>query len=192
MLEIYKRDEFNGKLKILATFNSFEDLFRRVGYRYNFAETFGYDDTDRHSHGHDHFGDHGRTPSIPRRTDYLTWGWKETQYRYIAFEDGKVITPDRLVGLYRDYAYNNRIDWHKRWNRKADRGQKKSAYGGLRRIRTFHERRWAHAWDDEEFAPRVRAARQGHNLPDPWDDYWADNQKSWKRQSKRKHQWKEK
>ena len=54
------------------------------------------------------------------------------------------------------------------------------------------ERKWAHAWDDEEFAPKARAARQGKNLPDSWDDYHAHNDKCWKTQSKRKHQWRPK
>lgn len=60
-----------------------------------------------------------------------------------------------------------------------------------RRIRTTHERRWAHAWDDEEFAPKVRSRRNARNLPNSWDDIprfdWRH--RSWKRY--RKHQWKD-
>lgn len=183
MLEIYKRDEFNGKLKIISEYNSFEDLFRRVGYRFDFAECFGYNDTNRHTNGA-HLGDHQPVPQYA--------SWPSRRYCYIAYWNDKFVTPDRLVGLYRDYTYANRVDWRKRWNRKYDCGHKKGAYGWIRHMRTMQERRWAHAWDNEEFAPRVRAKRQGHHLPSNWDDYWAGAQKSWKRQSKRKHQWKEK
>jgi len=181
MLEIYKRDEFNGKLKIITTFDSFDDMFRPVGYRTDFATIFGYDDVTRHNE-HTALGDH-QPPSkweiSPRKS-----------YCYVAYEDGKFVTPDRLVGLYRKYKDNRRARWHT--HRHYNRGQKKGAYGWIRNIKTFQERKWTNAWDDEEFAPRPRATRQGHNLPDAWDDYWAGAQKSWKWQSKRKHQWKEK
>lgn len=184
MLEIFKRDEFNGKLKIIAEFDSFEDLFRHVGYRYDFAETFGYNDVSRHTHGTHKLGDHHPV------SDW-NW-WPNRNYCYVAYDNGKFVTPDRLVGLYRDFVYANRVDWRNRRNRKYDCGQKKSAWGRIRHMRTQHERKWAHAWNDEEFAPRARAKRQGHRLPSNWDDYWIHGQKSWKYQSKRKHQWKEK
>ena len=107
----------------------------------------------------------------------------------VADHNGKLFTRDRLVGLYREYWCNRSIRKNK-YNRRN--GCKKSAWGGWRSMKTFQERKWANAWDDEEFVPKVRAARNDANLPDAWDDYYADSAKSWKIQSKRKHQWKEK
>lgn len=183
MLEIYKRDEFNGKLKILAEFDSFDDLFKLVGYRYDFASTFGYNDTDRHDDGTAFLQDH---PPVNQ------WTWyPQRSFCYVAYDKGKFVTPDRLVGLYRKYKDNRRNNWRHSWTQRYDRGKKKGAWGRIRHMHTQHEKRWQNAWDDEEFAPKYRAKRQGHNLPDTWDDYWVRGQKSWKYQSKRKHQWKE-
>lgn len=104
---------------------------------------------------------------------------------------GKLYTPDHLIGLYREWVRTRPNNLYKqRWFRRN--GCKKSVWGGFRNIKTAQERKWAHAWDDEEFAPKVRAARQGHNLPDSWDDYQRHSDKSWKTQSKRKYQWREK
>jgi len=193
MLEVYKRDEHNGKLKVLASFNSFDEFFNYAGHYYDFTKYFGYTDTARHPNSAAGFGDHHRTPVVPLRTDEIAW-YKESHYCYVLFENDKLVTPDRIVGLYREFKYNRRKDRPYRywWTRKSDRGQKKDVYGHIRKMRTTQEKRWANAWDDEEFAPHIRPKRSVRLLPDAWDDYWAHNQKSWKRQSKRRHQWKEK
>ncbi len=183
MLEIFKRDEFNGKLKNIKEFNSFEELFAAVWYHTDFAESFGYTDVDRNNSGRP-FGDHHKA------TDWCAW--KETKFVYVIYDNGKFVTPDRLVGLFRDWKWTRRNLWIASWTRKYDCGHKKGAYGWIRHMHTTQEKRWANAYDDEEFAPKYRASRCGHNLPSTWDDYWAGNQKCWKRQSKRPHQWKEK
>ena len=111
---------------------------------------------------------------------------------YVVYDqDGNLYTPDRLIGLRREWNRTRpKNKYRYKWYRQN--GYKKQAWGGFRSIKTFQERKWTHAWDDEEFAPKGRAARQGHNLPDPWDDYRQHCDKSWKTQSKRKHQWREK
>ena len=106
-------------------------------------------------------------------------------------QDGNCYTPERLIGLRREWERNRPANkYRNRWYRQS--GHKKYAWGGFRSFKTFQERKWANAWDDEEFAPKVRAARNAHNLPNSWDDFNAHCEKSWKHQSKRKHQWKEK
>ena len=50
----------------------------------------------------------------------------------------------------------------------------------------------ADAWNDEEFAPKVRGRRSKANIPTSWDDARRHAEKCWKRQSKRRHQWKPK
>lgn len=102
--------------------------------------------------------------------------------------DGKLLCLERLIEL--------RINWEKEW-REKNPWRHRSDAGGLhnpawrwfRRLRTVQEHRWAHAWDDEEFAPRVRAARQGQHLPNAWDDIRGHNEKCWKHQTKNRHQW---
>jgi len=109
----------------------------------------------------------------------------KTKAHVVCDENGNIFTPDRLVGLYRKWWFNRpkrRSYYHA--------GYKPGCYGGFRTLRTFQERKWAHAWDDEEDAPKVRAAREGKYLPDSWDDFQRHAEKSWKYQSKRKHQWK--
>jgi len=105
--------------------------------------------------------------------------------------DGKILCLSRLIEL--------RLNWEEEWREKNPwrhrndaGGIHKPAWRWFRSIRTTQERRWAHAWDCEEHAPHVRSARQGRNLPNAWDDYWAHNEKCWKYQSKRKSQWRPK
>ena len=79
-------------------------------------------------------------------------------------------------------------DYNARHQYKRTMRCSQQAYGSFRRIRTFQERRWFHAWDDEEFAPKGRLSRSVRNLPDSWDDFISHNEKCWKRH--RKTQWK--
>ena len=64
----------------------------------------------------------------------------------------------------------------------------------FRAISTTQERRYSCLMEDEkEYGIRVRGRRQGHSLPEAWDDYTSSAcyaYKSWKHNSKRKTQWK--
>lgn len=71
-------------------------------------------------------------------------------------------------------------------------------YGWYRRVRFYPEKRDQYDYlheDHEGYEVRIhpRGKRRGKNLPDSWDDYhnrsWG-MRKSWKRNSKRKRQWK--
>lgn len=113
---------------------------------------------------------------------------------YVALDrGGKFISSDRLVGLYREWRRGQVNFYRESWHSASDRGKKKSAYGGFRYIKTTQERRMD--FIDPEATElgieiRVRNARNAANLPTAWDDFWAHNQKCWKKQSKRDHQWK--
>lgn len=170
MIEIYRRVE--GKDRLICTFNTFEELFR-VAWERDLAN-FGYSPTDRTQNYRRLFGE-----LINDDPFYVV----DQTHTYVAYEADKLITPDRLVGLFRAHKTNRRARY---WRRS------KKAWGRYRGIRTTQERRWAHAWDDEEFAPRVRAQRNAANLPNAWDDYESHNEKSWKKQSNRRHQWRPK
>jgi len=109
------------------------------------------------------------------------------QARVVYDHNGNLYTPDRLIGLYR--KWRQRRTMKNRWSRRN--GVKKGSWGGYRGVRTLQERKWANAWDDEELAPKVRGRRSACNIPDSWDDIQVHSDKSWKTQTKRKHQWKE-
>lgn len=127
------------------------------------------------------------------------WYWPDSRivgYSYHVFskvaynENGKILKPDTIVGIARKYWKKRNNNFTGAWTRKRGNGWKIGAYGSYRHMKTFQERKWAHAWDDEEHTPKVRCARNIRNLPTSWDDIWANSQKCWKKQSKRKHQWK--
>ena len=178
MIEVFQRDPM-GRLKSLGVFT--EDEFGQF-YGRDVEDQFSNDDTD-------HFVGNLYLKSL---NVYI----EGKEYKKVAYnEKGKLLTVDYLVGICRAYRRKVRVNWRARWKKKYDCGRKKPAYGWLRKIHTTPERRWTHAWDDEEFAPQngfARGRRSSHNLPNSWDDYWAGAQKSWKWQSKRRHQWKDK
>ncbi len=117
---------------------------------------------------------------------------KSTDMFVVYDEGGKQYTPDVLVGLRRSWSNDRKASKAYRNRYSTNRsGIKKSAWGGFRTMKTFQERKWVNAWNNEEHAPKARRARVGL-LPDARDDYTRHADKSWKTQSKRKHQWKEK
>lgn len=135
------------------------------------------------------------------RTYHVDWagyrvdrGWSSLEYKVYAKvaynEKDKLLPVSELVGYTRKaikkggVLYKGRYYYWNSWSKKA--------YGGWRHPRTTQERKWAHAWDDEEFCPPPRARRQGRYLPTVWDDIYAHSEKSWKTQSKRRHQWRPK
>jgi len=70
-------------------------------------------------------------------------------------------------------------------------GAKRRNYSYYRHPQTTQERRWADAWDDEEFAPKCRATRNARTLPNCWDDFVRSNHRNRTWKHYRKHQWKD-
>lgn len=177
---IYRRDDFSGKIKTIVHFEEMEHFFWHVNESI-IKDHFGYTDVDRRDKYYNFFGE------TPNEFGYIAC----SSYRYFVEDwEGKYVTPDRLIGDYRKWQKTRKknVHWsHRRINRN---GWKKPAYAGYRQINTKQERTWNNAWDDEEFAPKGRAARNNHNLPDSWWDIMGHNDKCWKTQSKRKRQWK--
>jgi len=122
---------------------------------------------------------------------YPAWdvyvGIRIPMFQFVAYNHkGKVLDPTHLIGISR--KYNKQYLRWKNWHYISSWGFK-HGHGGWRKQRTFHESKWNHAWDDEEFCPPVRAKRDGL-LPDPWDDeFYIHTEKNWK--NFRKHQWKD-
>lgn len=58
-------------------------------------------------------------------------------------------------------------------------------YGGVRRMKTTQERKWAYP-----HKKYIRGRRSARMLPNSWDDYWhARREKGWKRTKRKKRQW---
>lgn len=174
---VYRRRECNGKIHLIASFNSVEDLVSNCSS----FDNFSYCDTDRTSAGL-HSWDRDYTGGT--WVDY----YKTTHYCYVAYNSkNKIIGPDILTGLRRKYIRNR---W-KRYYYRYNSWSKRSNGHWYRHPKTTQERRWANAWDDEEFAPRIRTKRNARHLPNSWDDLPRGSKgKNWK--NYRKHQWKEK
>ena len=171
MIEVYIRNE-SGKDRLIATFETYHEFFR--GLREDDVKAFGYTEVDR-THAPRAWKDAARAITID--------DFAHARYCYLAFDDGKLVTPDRLVGLFRAWWE----DRPRRWGRYS---WSRYAYGQYRAIKTTNERRQLESTKGEENAPKIRAARNFRNLPNSWDDFMSHNDKSWKTQSKRKHQWK--
>lgn len=140
------------------------------------------------------------------------WPWIKSLGGFVGIAHKVTYSPEdgfAWPARYYTYAlrdsYGNSVDPHDvacdyraryvrgRW-RQPNRlpGRKYSNGHWFRRPRTTQEKRWAHAWEDEEFAPKVRGRRSLCNLPDAWDDFRRSDLESrnWKRY--RKYQWKNK
>ncbi len=179
MFEIYRR-KYNGKDKLVLWVECFNDIHLYAIKEYAWS-TFGHKPQDITTEDQFHWDysdfyikDYDNKPHSRGYT---------TRHVYVAYQDGTLVTPDTLVGWYRE-----RCRAEKTLRCRLSQ-RRRGAYGGLRRLRTFSERKWACAHANE-YKIRIRGRRNAKGLPDPWDDYWFDGQKSWKRQSKRSKQWK--
>ena len=175
MIEIYNRSPA-GKNRLIFTVNTYGELFRHLYERELTA--FGHTESDC-------------TTVARTRHDYQQHDFYHTlthfdyhRFCYTAIDNGRLVTPDRLVGLYRE-ANRNALPFKPKRH-----GSRKRAYGKRRRLRTTNERRQVLAQQDVDHAPPVRCARNLHNLPDSYDDVYTHCDRSWKHQCKRKHQWK--
>ena len=177
MIEIFNRNE-NGKDRLIATLSNYHEMFRGLCERD--LKAFGYDDNDR--------TDAPRTWRNNKRID--DFYWTNTRYCYIAVEDGKLVTPDRLVGLFRDWGVD-RPYWYSNFPRRSHNyGWNRNAWGSFRAPKSANERRQFAAATVDDDAPPVRCARNPRNLADAWDDRYGHSDRNWKTQSKRQHQWK--
>ena len=168
MIEVYKQ-VYGGKQICVAAYDTLEEFFERV-YESDLKD-FGYD-KDQRVKGRYLFND------MPMYAPRM-----EVRFCYTVLIDGKFVTPDRLIGMRRDYVANRKQQRCRWW------GMNK-AYGHHRAARMQQERRLSYDKDEEYHVP-FRAKRVNIIFPDRWDDGpYTHNDKSWKTQSKRKRQYK--
>jgi len=174
MIEIYARDE-HGIEAIVATYETYEEFFARVRPNEDDLKEFGYNVGDRTARHH-------IFPHRPRFND--PWYWNDnTRYCYLVYEYDKFVTPDNLVGKFREWD-SNRPYRRFRWTYRA------VAYQNGRPMRGVVQEKRAYYANDDDDAPRIRAKRSPRLLPDDWDRSCYPAEKCWKSQSKRKGQWK--
>jgi hypothetical protein len=170
-----------GKIRALRFYEDLETLVNREGYyprawrtkHDRFAES--YDD-----YVDDHYWDNAHRP-LDDLGLLIT-----TNKPYVVVDHNENIVP--LCELNR--IVNNR-PWP-RFRHYWRRGGRRNAYGGGRRPKTYQEKKAYYDTLDQEVPVKVRSRRKAHNLVDLWDDKISHNEKCWKRQSKRRHQWRAK
>ncbi len=178
MIEIYRRAD--GKDRLIRTYDTFEDLFRARSINTRTLAEFGRNPNDRIAASY-LFGE---------LDNIIEDNFDVNRNSYICYEADKFVSPDRLVGLCRAWMWAR--PYRKSWGWWHHAGSKRAVWPCWRNPKTTQEQRWAHAWDDEEFAPKTgfaRGRRSAHALPNSWDDIYGHNDRSWKTQSKRRHQW---
>lgn len=117
---------------------------------------------------------------------------KPTQLRFedddlrVEAPDGKVLGADILIEFICAAENHRRNETLQRWSRYSS-GSKCNWHRGttFRIIRTQNERRQTAAFEGEEDAPKVRAARR--NLPTYWDEVMRNNEDNWKSYRKSQH-----
>jgi hypothetical protein len=158
MIEIEKKNTCNDKRPIVAKFNSLEDLIRYVLSEHDLA-TFGYSPLDRTNH------------CFLFREKLELEDYNSKRYCYVCYDDGKLVTPDILVGLYRKLRPKyRRYSW---WA-----GYKRSFGNYWRRPKTTQEKRWYSFEKHDKL--KLRAKRNVVNLPDMWDDIRRHRERCWK------------
>ena len=174
MIEVTQKNR-HGNVQIIETYETEAEF--GLAYRYHFGPDFIRMFSTKHLMlgGRDEYScKYAQSHFVP-------------EYPKVAYtEKGKIIDPSHLLGIIRQYY---RL-FRQYWRHPGTKSQKRHVTGSyFRKIHTTPERRWAHAWDDEEFAPKCRARRNSKNLPESWDDYYRTGTKNWKKY--RSHQWKE-
>lgn len=112
-------------------------------------------------------------------------------------EKGKLLTPELLIGILSPFweiqRQKAREAQERYWSNLHSR-----VWGRFRKPRTTQEIRFAqetvHVDIDDETGEEIRIPvkfRARKHLPNSWDDIYAHAQKSWKRQTRRSHQYKE-
>lgn len=102
---------------------------------------------------------------------------------YVVIDHNENIVPLCVLNQVTNEVFSRKYRRHWRWRR--------TAWGGWRVPRTTQEKRQYYAAMDEEEPIKIRGRRLPRHLADIYDDWHCHNDKCWKTQSKRRHQWKD-
>lgn len=116
---------------------------------------------------------------------------KRVYFDYLFFitnRKGKLMQPEQILAEYCQ-KYDPTNYWYTGYYRRyTSTGRKRRGGHCYRRVQTTAERRAACAVLKEEGEPEFRGRRR--NVPNAWDDIHLPFTRSWKKQSKRKKQYK--
>lgn len=175
---IYVYSINNSGLDKIIQFSYYEnwiEFYKSYSYRW-IQETFGtYEDIwKKHK------------PITNRYSSYNTI----PDFYYAAYdENGNWFSPDRIVGFHSQWLeYCNKRNKKRLHNRRH--GRKKPVWGHYLRITGVGVRRNDYEYPEfDELGIHVKYRRKAVT-PDPWSvEKWTHNEKCWKKQSKKSHQW---
>ena len=178
---VYRKSDLTGNIKLIYKYETIESFFKSH-IRADFEEySHNFDDRWR-GHIHDSLSSLEAEPFQ-----------KSSHFCYVVFdENGNCFSPFKLTSLRNEWV-NHFVP---RWRRRRACFGSRRVYGRFRHINTTQERRKSvdiiHEISEDGDIIKVlpRPRRNVRNLPSAWDDIWGHNEKCWKTQSKRKHQWK--
>lgn len=172
-----------GKVRVARFYETLELLVQKEKYRtgpyaeYGTAKYFSENVDEKVPYHSDGF--------FFKRWSTLYGDWLE-DYKvgaYVVVDHNENIVPICELNRISKKVFKPRKYRH-RWRR--------TAWGGWRHVRTLNEKKAYYDTLEQEVPIKVRGRRKPNVLPDLWDDQYAHAEKNWKRQSKRRHQWKEK
>lgn len=156
------------------------EVFKKIGF---YHITQDYEERPKRSF---------RVTSWADKPDKMYETVEEKKY-VIVNENGTILSKETILGEYRKFLRNwkSPYDWYSKWIRLRN-GRKKSAYGGFRHPKTLNELKANESLDEDAIEYGVKIREKRKYLPTVRDDNYSHNDKSWKTQSKRRKQWKNK
>lgn len=173
--------DMNGKPRALRFYETLDSLVRAERFDrdwYNTKHHLFREDYDDKVEEH-HWGD-----GMGYLND-MFFGLVGTNFPYVVVDHREIIVPICELNRVAKGAPRRFRHWYRNRGRKP-------AYGNWRHPRTYQEKKAYYDALDQEEPVKVRSRRAAHLLPDLWDDNYAHAEKCWKRQSKRRHQWRAK
>lgn len=172
---VIQKDDYDGKVRFRRYYADLEALVYKefVGYRANKLDDFSEDVNDR-------TGEERRSSLFREIVPWFGF------YCAVVVDEGENVVPIcELRRIYNEFLKKPpRRYYHYAWRR--------TAYGGWRHVKTYQEKKAYYDTLEQDYPVKVRGRRKPDQLPDLWDDQYAHNDKSWKTQTKRRHQWKDK
>jgi hypothetical protein len=178
----------DGNVRVIRHYETLEDLVRGENYR----KTEYIDNRQYFSEDHN--------VRVPYHWDkyfllhYKLWTDDEeaTSYAYVVIDHNENVVPIcELNRVEHELFATPRVS---RWRRRY--GGRRPVWGGWKKPHSTQEKRQYYATiqqaEEEGVDIKIRGRRKPCNLPDAWDDWDCHNDRCWKTQSKRRHQWKAK
>jgi hypothetical protein len=130
--------------------------------------------------------------SVDMSSRYSAYAWQRIPVSHFAVydQDGNWYSIDALAWKAHEYRKAQKKKGSA-WIHQKRHGRKKSAWGHYHPITTFRSNREDYLFPEAEDYDIIISYRRKAVPPDSWDrEKCSHQEKCWKRQSKREHQWK--